>query len=175
MALLRIILFSFFLITSVSCQYLHPGSFKGSEDTKDWSSNDPMSMPLSVRLLEFNKGNMAPNPSFEKGRINSIDPDNPYCIEHWEVLGTDVIWVNTTSPGHGPDDVSHGTHAIKVSRNTASELDEPEGVISDFIPVIPGNYRFFFDVKLKSILPVSRSTKLNDSVVARLYVCSTHM
>lgn len=169
MASLRITILAFLLITSVSCQYLHPGSFKGPEDTKDWSSNDPLSMPLSVRLLEFNKGNMAPNPSFEKGRLNSVDPDNPYYIEHWEALGTDVMWVNTTSPGYGPDEVSHGIHAIKVSRDTASELDEPEGIISDFIPVIPGNYRFFFDVKLKRIRPVSRSTKLNDTIVARLY------
>ena len=40
---------------------------------------------------------------------------------------------------------------LRLLRKKANELDEAEGVISDYIAVIPGNYYFSYHVKLKNI------------------------
>ena len=68
----------------------------------------------------------------------------------WERVGKGVEWMDRQS-GAAEDEVRHGSRAIKIHRETAGELDEAEGVLSDYISVVPGNYDFTYDVRLKNI------------------------
>ena len=57
--------------------------------------------------------------------------------------------------------------AIKISRNTAYETDEQgEGILSDFIKVIPGNYNLSFYTRLENVFPLRArlGTKMYDGV-----------
>ena len=49
-------------------------------------------------------------------------------------------------------EVIGGSHSVKIARKKAAELDEAEGIISDYIPVIPGNYYFTYSIRLKDIV-----------------------
>jgi len=59
-------------------------------------------------------------------------------------------------PVYKNDSVSDGKHAIKISRKAEGISDfntDSEGVLSDFIEVLPGNYTFLFDIRLKDVYP----------------------
>jgi hypothetical protein len=92
------------------------------------------------------KGNLAPNPSFEL----KAPRDSALSIEGWATAGNRVEWMDRES-GAAEDEVRHGRRAVKIHRRTAGELDEAEGVLSDFIPVIPGHYDLTYDVRLKHV------------------------
>jgi hypothetical protein len=113
-----------------------------------WSSLEPLSIPYEVRLAQFEKGNLVANPSFEKSEPAAGGADD---IQHWITVGRSVEWVDAASATYAREEVADGRHAVKIVRRSAGELDEAEGIISDYIPVIPGNYDFFYDVKLKNI------------------------
>jgi hypothetical protein len=113
-----------------------------------WSSLEPLSIPYEVRLTQFEKGNLVANPSFEETVSAAGDADK---TQHWITVGRSVEWVDAASDDYALEEVADGRHAVKIVRRSAGELDEAEGIISDFIPVIPGNYDFFYDVKLKNI------------------------
>ena len=117
-------------------------------DGARWSSLEPLSIPYEVRLAQFEKGNLVANPSFEESEPATEDADN---TQHWFRIGRSVEWVDAASGRDGPEEVVDGRHAVKIVKRSAGELDKAEGIISDFIPVIPGNYDFFYDVKLKNI------------------------
>jgi hypothetical protein len=118
---------------------------------------DPLSIPLNIRQAEFKRGNIIPNASFEEGELlkNNNLIEN-FKIKDWEKIGTNVEWVNVGSEFYNSDEVSEGKHSIKISRK-ASDVQEinnqSEGVESNYIKVIPGNYSFFFDIRLENVFP----------------------
>ena len=94
------------------------------------------------------------NPSFETGKNYLSDTVKlSFNIHGWKRVGENVKWTNTeNSADFEPNDASNGTHAIKIVRRTADETDvQGEGIISDYIRVIPGNYQLKMDVRLKHI------------------------
>ncbi|MGA9537651.1 MAG: hypothetical protein WBR24_17235, partial [Desulfobacterales bacterium] len=113
-----------------------------------WSSLEPLSIPYEVRLAQLEKGNLVANPSFEESDPATENSDNP---RHWIRTGLSVEWVEAASGRDASEEVADGRHAVKIVKRRAGELDQAEGIISDFIPVIAGNYDFFYDVKLKNI------------------------
>ena len=126
-------------------------------NNQNWSSMEPLSIPLAIRQAEFKKGNITTNASFEQGQAFRNDSlIKNFKIEGWKKVGENVEWVNTESGFYKPDEVHNGKHSIKISRK-ASDVKEvnnqSEGVESDFIKVIPGNYTFFFDIKLENVFP----------------------
>ncbi|HSM89659.1 MAG TPA: hypothetical protein VLT56_06520, partial [Desulfobacterales bacterium] len=140
-------------------------SLSADSGSAAWSSSDPLGIPYEIRGRQFAEGNLAPNPSFERENLKSGGAEP----EGWEKVGSRVEWVNRDS-GAAADDVRHGSRAVKIHRKTAGELDEAEGVMSDFIPVIPGNYDLTYDVRLKNVDGNRRrwGARLGDAVTVRV-------
>jgi hypothetical protein len=125
---------------------LLPGMFNAcrtGQDDASWTSMNPLSIPLSVRQSCYREGNLVPNHSFKQS------------LSQWSVIGKDVQWTDSSA--------SDGGHAIKITR-TDQGIDEvnnqPEGVLSDFIQVIPANYDFNVDIRLEKIIPTSYLDRL---------------
>ena len=116
-----------------------------------WSSSETLSIPYDVRLSQFEKDNLVVNPSFESGFTLKDTNGISDKIKGWEKVGRNVNWVDQESEDFTKEDVKSGRYAAKILRKKANELDEAEGVISDFIEVIPGNYYFSYHVKLKNV------------------------
>jgi hypothetical protein len=114
-----------------------------------WSSSDPLTIPYETRLKQIEKGSLVMNPSFEEGTIHSENGKTSFTIKGWEVVGKDIQWLNSDLDLEA---VSDGRHSIKIERVKADEVAEAEGILSDYIAVIPGNYDFFYDVRLKNIV-----------------------
>lgn len=139
-----------------------------------WSSLDPGSIPLNVRKKEFSKGNLVTNPSFELGRDYMVDSSGVgFNLTGWKRLGENVAWVNIQEGGkYKKNEVSAGNHAVRIDRRRADETDKQgEGIISDFIRVIPGNYQLSMDLRLEHIESNMKrlGTGLFDAVNIRLY------
>jgi hypothetical protein len=119
-----------------------------------WSSYDPKSIPLNIRQKEEEKGNLIINPSFEEGRFYRIDTLKlSFNLSGWKKTGENVFWTDIRKEGEfNHDEASNGNHAIKIVRRNADETDiQGEGIFSDYIKVIPGNYKLSMDLKLKNI------------------------
>jgi beta-N-acetylglucosaminidase len=141
-----------------------------------WSTSNPLSIPYNMRLQQFKKGNLVSNSSFENGRIMADPPANTFVLDGWQKIGQNVDWV-TQEPGvKVGGEVSSGRHSIKVNRKKATELDEAEGIISDYIPVIPGNYYFSYRIKLKDIVSnkYRLGVKLYDAIVIKVLFFDEH-
>lgn len=119
--------------------------------TTSWSSAEPLSIPYDIRLSQFEKDNLVVNPSFEVDFTLKDTHGISDKIKGWENIGRTVSWVDRDSPDYTKEDVNSGSGAVKILRKRANELDEAEGIISDYIAVIPGNYYFSYNVKLKNI------------------------
>jgi hypothetical protein len=117
-------------------------------------------------MSQLAKGNLAPDPSFERNSLKAGGKEP----EGWEKVGSRVEWLDRES-GAAEDDVRHGSRAVKIHRKTAGDLDEAEGVRSDFIPVIPGNYDLTYDVRLKNVDGNRRRLggRLGDAVTVRVF------
>ena len=135
-----------------------------------WSSSDPLSIPYEVRMNQFEKDNLVDNPSFEEGHVIKGTSGHSFKINGWEKIGRHVKWVDQDSEIYSKEDVTAGRHAVKIVREKANELDEAEGVISDYIAVIPGNYYFSYHVKLKNITSnkYRLGVQLYDAVVIKV-------
>ncbi len=119
------------------------------------SSLNPTAVPLNVRLRELEKGNLITNPSFELGRNYMSDTLKlSFNLPGWAKAGESVYWTNIeNSPEYGPGDASNGIHAIKIFRERVNETDnQGEGILSDYIKVIPGNYHLKMDLRLRNPL-----------------------
>jgi hypothetical protein len=131
--------------------------------TTGWSSLDPTAIPIRHRLVQANRGNLVKNPSFEQGRIINIDSNTvSNNIASWKWVGTHVDWVS---------DAHTGAYAIKIQRENADEtMSQGEGIISDFIRIIPGNYAFTFWIRLRDIHSYQerRGTRIDDAIDIRL-------
>lgn len=139
-----------------------------------WSGLNPTSIPISVRVKETEKGNLVSNPSFELGKHYTVDSTNlSFNLPGWKKVGENVYWTNTENRDeYNEEDASSGIHAIKVTRRTSDETDlQGEGIITDYIRVIPGNYLLSFDVKLSHIRSNLRrlGTGIFDAVNIRVY------
>jgi hypothetical protein len=121
-------------------------------------------------LQQLEKGNLASNPSFEQVG-SGIGTTDPFAMPNgWEKVGRQVEWIDAQS-GSSPDEAYHGRRAIKIHRTRAGELDEAEGIISGFIPVIAGNYDFTYAVRLKQVTGNRHRLggRLGDAVSIRVY------
>ena len=148
---------------------LSPGCRKKPSATHNqalWTSEDPFTIPLRQRLNKFEKGNLVYNPSFESGKYFFEKTDNRgYIIDGWKETGRQVHWVSET-------DSTGVRHYIEINRDNADVTDETgEGITSDFIKVIPGNYSLHYKIKLKNIVnPSSRlGTRRYDAIDIRIY------
>lgn len=134
-----------------------PAQNKGS-----WSSMDPLSVPLKIREAWYKKGNLVPNPSFEQVKYHNNDNGgHRVTLKGWKIIGDSVQVTNTRKPNYDDSDAYKGNHAVKIvrSQNDKSVSNFSEGVLSNFIKVIPGNYDFHFDIRLKNIISDSRIKK----------------
>ena len=118
----------------------------------EWSSSDPLSIPFEIRQAQFKKGNIVINPSFEIGHRES----GRFKIEGWQPVGDHVGWALATSETIAAGEANSGRHAIKIVRTETVANDDAAGIISDYLPVIPGNYDFTFYIRLKDIRRHSR-------------------
>jgi hypothetical protein len=135
--------FFFVLLSSASVAAATEGS------TAEWSSSDPLAIPYEIRREQFEKGNLVMNPSFEEGVMDSENGAPSFSIRGWEVVGKNIQWLHSELDREA---VSDGQHSVKIERAKVDEVAEAEGILSDYIPVIPGNYDFFYDIRLKNIL-----------------------
>jgi hypothetical protein len=135
-----------------------------------WSGAEPLAIPYKTRHAHFEKGNLVANPSFEDGHAAGQAAEGGDRITGWKILGQNVRWVDRRSADDTAEDVNSGSHAVRILRKTADELDEAEGVISDYIPVIPGNYYFSYHIKLKNIANNKRrlGVRLYDAIVVKV-------
>lgn len=134
---------------------------------QQWSSSDPTSIPYSIRKQEFDKRNIIPNSSFEDGTLS--DPNGKaLSIKSWKAIGTVVEYLEITAD---KKNTPSGQRAIKITRTTANETDSlGSGVLSDFIPVLPGNYDFTVQLKLEKVKPQfeRRGERIADAVNIRI-------
>lgn len=139
---------------------------------KKWSAFETQSVPYRIRNNQLNKENLVVNPSFEEGNYFLKDTDDRSAnIKGWARIGRSVEWIDTSLDIYSEHDVSNGQHAIKVSRQHSNETDDlGEGVLSDFIRVIPGNYSFTYDIRLENIDPNAgrRGTRIYDAINIQL-------
>lgn len=119
-----------------------------------WSSADPLDIPLKRRQNEFAEGNKVFNSSFESGRFFRDNIDT-YEIDGWKEIGesaNEVEWVDTINREFNKSDVYEGKRAIRIRNNKTDETEfQGPGILSDYIKVIPGNYRLSFYIKLRNI------------------------
>lgn len=119
-----------------------------------WSGLNPTSIPLSVRIKEEQKGNLITNPSFELGKHYTLDSTKlSFNLPGWKKVGDNVIWTDIENRNEfDKNDASSGNHAIKITRDQSDETEIlGEGIMSDYIRVIPGNYLLSLDVRLEHI------------------------
>ncbi len=139
-----------------------------------WYSDDPVSIPFRTRLQKFERTNLVDNNSFESGKIFVVDTaEATFRIDGWQKVGNNVHWVNIEQDSiYSPDEAVDSIHSIKINREKADETDnDGEGIISDFIKVIPGNYSLSFYVRLDNVCSNKGrlGTKLYDAINIRVY------
>lgn len=150
-------------------------SCKNDDQTRiqaTWTSTDPIAIPQNIRFNQKKLGNLIPNYSFETGKIFYEQSDiKSFDINGWKKIGENIEWVNTTLENFDSQDVYDGTHSVKITKQTTDEVEDyGDGIMSDFIKVIPGNYNLKLHLKLKDIVPnQSRiGTKMYDAINIRL-------
>ncbi len=128
--------------------------------------DNPLDLPLQTRLAELEKGNLLPNPSFEKGSGNGTD----LKISNWQIVGNSVEWVDKSSFSYSVTEVYDGSRSIRIRRSGVDETAVSEGLKSDFIQVIPGNYTFSLYLRLAQISSATErlGDRLGETVDLRL-------
>jgi hypothetical protein len=140
------------------------------EETRyTWSTEAPLTVPYRIRLQRFEKENLIRNHSFETGRTFNLDRSvTSFVIDGWQQIGQHIQWVDIRRDSlYKPDEALSGYRSVKIVRKTAFETDEQgDGIISDFIKVIPGNYTLSCFMKLEQVYPVKSrwGTRLNDAI-----------
>jgi hypothetical protein len=145
------------------------------EQRYTWSTEAPLTIPYRIRLQRFEKGNMVRNSSFETGRTFTLDTSTTsYVIDGWQQVGQHVQWIDTRNDSLAAhNEAFSGYRSVKIVRKDAYETDEQgDGIMSEFIKVIPGNYALSFYTKLENIYPARArlGIKMYDAVnVSLLY------
>jgi hypothetical protein len=143
------------------------------EQRLSWSTEAPLSIPYRQRIQRFEKKNLLRNCSFETGKVLKVDSlKSSFVIDGWHQTGEHVEWVDTRNGNaYAKNEAFSGYRSIKVVRRHANETDKQgEGILSEFIKVIPGNYSFSFYTRLEKVMPVKSrlGIKMNDGVDIRL-------
>lgn len=111
---------------------------------------------LNIRQDFYRKGNLILNSSFENVSFRKSDSViKNFDLLGWKVIGRNVELTDISKSGNDSE-ATNGIHAIKIIRTKedVKEIDnESEGVLSDYIEVIPGNFDFYFDIRLDKIIP----------------------
>jgi hypothetical protein len=153
-----------FLIIFCSCT----DEWRRGKGSKVWNSTAPTSIPYNIRMKEFKSGNLVANPSFEEGTPLSSDTSTVQTIKKWEIIGNNVRYIENRQDSNY---VYAGTRAICILRNEINETAIlGDGVLSDFIPVIPGKYDLSLLLKGNNIQPYKErlGTRLHDAINIRL-------
>jgi hypothetical protein len=165
------------LLLNISILIFMSGCRHSDEETQDiekWTSTDPLAVNYRARHNKYIAGNLLTNPSFEQGRIKrNLSEAKQIKIEGWEIIGKDVKWINLSDSAENDNNsLTHsGQRSICIQRTQADETESiGQGVLSDYIKVIPGNYRLTLYLNLKNIKnPKSRlGTKIYDAVDIRV-------
>lgn len=143
------------------------------EQRLSWSTEAPLSIPYRQRIQRFEKNNLLRNCSFETGKIYQVDSlKTSFKIDGWHQMGEHVKWVDTRNGSiYRKDEAYSGYRSIRIVRLHANETDEQgEGVLSEFVKVIPGNYSFSFYTRLENVMPVKSrlGIKMNDAIDVQL-------
>ncbi len=138
-----------------------------------WSSDAPLTIPYRVRIQKADRGNLLRNHSFETGRTFNLDSNKTsFVLDGWQQVGSHVEWVDIRNDStYDVSEAFSGYRAIKVARNTVFETDEQgEGVISEFVKVIPGNYKLSLYARIENAFPLKArmGTRMYDGVDIRL-------
>lgn len=111
---------------------------------------------VNVRQDFYRKGNLILNFSFENVSFRKSDSViKNFDLLNWKVIGQNVE-LTDISRSRNDSEASKGVHAIKIIRRKEDVKEignESEGVLSDYIEVIPGNYDFDLDIRLENIFP----------------------
>ncbi|MBN2518869.1 MAG: hypothetical protein JXB17_00045 [Bacteroidales bacterium] len=136
---------------------------------ENWSSIEPLDIPLRQRTQIYETGNLVINPSFEEGKVLLDSLRATFNIKGWKKMGDHIQWVDTASENYSLNEVSDGRYAIKIHREKSSEKEKQgEGVLSDYIKVIPGKYKLSLDIKLKEIK--SNLNRLGNRIFDAVYI-----
>ncbi len=143
------------------------------EQRLSWSTEAPLSIPYRQRIQRLEKKNLLRNCSFETGKILKVDSlKTTFVIDGWHQTGEHVEWVDTRNENlYRKNEAFNGYRSIKVVRHQANETDKQgEGVLSEYIKVIPGNYSFSFYTRLEKVMPVKSrlGIRMYDGVDIRL-------
>ncbi len=164
---------SLLIIFSLLLQNCKPGK-KDSGEYEKWTSTDPLSVNYKTRKQKFDDQNLVYNSSFEIGRVKKLDSlTSSIKVDGWSLIGQSVVWINSDGDSALNDSglVHSGLHSIHIQRRHADETESTgQGVLSDYIRVIPGNYSLSLYLNLKDIFnPKSRlGTKIFDAVNIRV-------
>ena len=143
------------------------------EQRNIFTALETQSVPLKIRENQYSKGNIVVNESFEEGKYLLEKTDDPMAnIKGWTRSGSNVEWVDLKDGLFPENEVYEGIHSVKISRIKADETDElGDGIESDFIKVLPGNYDFTYHIRLENILPQAErlGTRIHDAVNIRLF------
>ena len=139
------------------------------EQRYTWSTDAPLTIPYRTRIQRLSKANLLRNFSFETGRTFTLDSSTTsFVVDGWQQVGQHVEWVDIRNDSlYKPDEVYSGYRAIKIIRKTAHETDaQGEGILSDFIKVIPGNYNLSLYARLENVFPLKArlGTRMYDGV-----------
>lgn len=128
--------------------------------------DNPLDRPYGERLEWFNKGNLTPNASFEQGE-GGLDQ---FTLKGWQRAGDQITWTDRSSFRFSAGEIYEGAHSVKIVRSRAEENDPGQGIRSDFIAVIPGNYQFTLYLKAAQLSGHMErlGTRLFDAVDLRL-------
>jgi hypothetical protein len=166
--------FFIYLILVAGCVMVTGCKKHRDEETRyTWSTEAPLTVPYRIRLQRFEKANLIRNHSFETGRTFDLESSTTsFVIDGWQQVGQHVQWVDTRLDSlYKPDEAFSGPRSVKIVRKTAYETDEQgDGIISDFIKVIPGNYTFSCYMKLEQVYPAKSrwGIRMNDAIVLNL-------
>ncbi|MBI9053107.1 MAG: beta-N-acetylglucosaminidase domain-containing protein [Bacteroidales bacterium] len=156
-----------FVISLLGCKKEDQSRLQAS-----WTSKDPVIIPLNTRLHQYDLKNLAPNSSFESGKLFYEESNiKTFDIDGWKKIGSNIEWVNKQNLDYKPCEVFDGIHSVKIQRQVAHETEDlGEGILSDYIKVIPGNYFLKMHLKLNNIKSYKERLggKLYDAVNIRL-------
>ncbi|HJZ40286.1 MAG TPA: hypothetical protein VJ203_07965 [Bacteroidales bacterium] len=143
------------------------------EQRLTWSTEAPLSIPYRARLKQAERANLVRNHSFETGRTFLLDNmTKSFVIDGWQQVGQHVEWVDVRNDSlYQVNEALSGHRAVKIVRHQAYETDEQgEGIMSDFIKVIPGNYNFSFYTRIENAFPLRArlGTRMYDAIDIRL-------
>lgn len=155
----------FILSVLVSCT----DEWRRTRKSEAWKSSDPLSIPYNIRMKEFKSGNLVPNPSFEDGTPRSSDTSTVQTIKKWEIIGKNVRYAEDKKDTL---QLKSRNRFVYVHREYSDETDTiGEGVLSEFIPVIPGNYCLKMRLKAENIRSQFQrfGNRLHDAINIRLF------